>query len=186
MASIVVAGDTSGSVTLSAPAVAGTTTLTLPTANGTILTTGSSGQSIPKAALPTGSVLQVVNGTSSSIITNSATPVDTGIFVTITPTSASSYVLIMCCTTMTNTSLTYVVYPYIYRNSTQLIQLGGTQLVANGASGGYCWAPLTLVYKDAPNTTSSITYRIYVSTTGGSAYFGSLSTTTIYAMEIAG
>ena len=61
MAQISIAGDTSGSVVLAAPAVAGTTTLTLPTANGTLITTGSSGQSIPKAALPTGSVLQVVN-----------------------------------------------------------------------------------------------------------------------------
>jgi hypothetical protein len=39
MASIVVAGDTSGTVTLTAPAVSGTTTLTLPTTSGTIVTT---------------------------------------------------------------------------------------------------------------------------------------------------
>jgi hypothetical protein len=37
MASIVVAGDTSGTVTLAAPAVAGTTTLTLPTTSGTVV-----------------------------------------------------------------------------------------------------------------------------------------------------
>ena len=36
MSALVVAGDTSGSVTLSAPAVAGTATITLPTQNGTI------------------------------------------------------------------------------------------------------------------------------------------------------
>jgi hypothetical protein len=41
MASIVVAGDTSGTVTLAAPAVSGTTTLTLPTTSGTVITTGS-------------------------------------------------------------------------------------------------------------------------------------------------
>jgi hypothetical protein len=41
MASIVVAGDTSGTVTLTAPAVAGTTTLTLPTTSGTVLTSAS-------------------------------------------------------------------------------------------------------------------------------------------------
>jgi len=41
MASIVVNGDTSGSVTLSAPAVAGTVTVTLPSASGTMLTTAS-------------------------------------------------------------------------------------------------------------------------------------------------
>jgi hypothetical protein len=37
MASIVVAGDTSGTVTLSAPATAGTTTLTLPTTTGNVV-----------------------------------------------------------------------------------------------------------------------------------------------------
>jgi hypothetical protein len=38
MSSIVVAGDTSGSITLQAPAVSGTTTLTLPTTTGNIVT----------------------------------------------------------------------------------------------------------------------------------------------------
>lgn len=36
MASVIISGDTSGSVTLSAPAVAGTTAITLPTTNGTL------------------------------------------------------------------------------------------------------------------------------------------------------
>jgi hypothetical protein len=40
MASIVVAGDTSGTVTLAAPAVSGTTTLTLPTTSGTVMVNG--------------------------------------------------------------------------------------------------------------------------------------------------
>ena len=39
MANLVISGDTSGSVTLSAPAVSGTTVLTLPTVSGTIVTT---------------------------------------------------------------------------------------------------------------------------------------------------
>ena len=37
MASVVLKGDTSGQVTISAPAVAGTTTLTLPATTGTVL-----------------------------------------------------------------------------------------------------------------------------------------------------
>ena len=41
MSSISVAGDTSGSITLSAPAVSGSTTLTLPATSGTVITTGS-------------------------------------------------------------------------------------------------------------------------------------------------
>ena len=42
MSSIIVAGDTSGSVTLSAPAVAGSTVLTLPAVSGNVLTDQSS------------------------------------------------------------------------------------------------------------------------------------------------
>ena len=41
MSSIAIAGDTSGLVTIQAPAVAGTVVLTTPTASGTLLTTGS-------------------------------------------------------------------------------------------------------------------------------------------------
>jgi hypothetical protein len=41
MASVVINGDTSGAVTISAPAVAGTTTLTLPATSGTILQSGT-------------------------------------------------------------------------------------------------------------------------------------------------
>jgi hypothetical protein len=41
MASVVIAGDTSGTVTLAAPATAGTTTLTLPTTDGTVVVTGT-------------------------------------------------------------------------------------------------------------------------------------------------
>ena len=41
MSSVVIAGDTSGTVTLSAPAVSGTTTLTLPATSGTLLQSGT-------------------------------------------------------------------------------------------------------------------------------------------------
>ena len=41
MSSVVIAGDTSGTVTLSAPAVSGTTTITLPATSGTLLQSGT-------------------------------------------------------------------------------------------------------------------------------------------------
>ena len=41
MASIVLAGNTSGSITISSPSVSGSNTLTLPANTGTIITTGS-------------------------------------------------------------------------------------------------------------------------------------------------
>lgn len=94
--SIVLQGSTSGSVTLQEPAVAGTTVLTLPATSGTLITTASSGQSIPKAALPTGSVLQVV---SANIVgggsTTSTSFVNTNLTASITPLYSSSKILII-------------------------------------------------------------------------------------------
>jgi hypothetical protein len=41
MSSVIIAGNTSGTITLDAPNVAGTTTLTLPTTSGTVLASGT-------------------------------------------------------------------------------------------------------------------------------------------------
>jgi hypothetical protein len=65
MSSVVIAGNTSGTVTLNAPDVAGTTTLTLPTTNGTVLTTGSS-TGISGSAISTGTVAEAYGGTGTS------------------------------------------------------------------------------------------------------------------------
>jgi hypothetical protein len=43
MSSVVIAGNTSGTITLDAPAVAGTTTLTLPATSGTVVTKDTNG-----------------------------------------------------------------------------------------------------------------------------------------------
>ena len=75
MSSIVIAGDTSGSVTLQAPAVAGSTVLNLPATSGTIQTSGSGyttngvAYASSTSALTTGSAL-TFDGTS---LQNSAT-----------------------------------------------------------------------------------------------------------------
>ena len=67
MSSIVVAGDTSGSVTLQAPAVAGSTTLTLPTVSGNIpiaptITTFTGSSTFTKRATSTVVQVLVVGG----------------------------------------------------------------------------------------------------------------------------
>jgi hypothetical protein len=69
MSSVVIAGNTSGTITLDAPNVAGTTVLTLPTANGTVLTTASTmpAGSVNQAALATG---VAGNGPSFSVTPN--------------------------------------------------------------------------------------------------------------------
>ena len=61
MSSVVIAGDTSGTVTLAAPAVSGTTTLTLPSTNGTVgLVSGNLGT--PSALVGTN-----ITGTAASL-----------------------------------------------------------------------------------------------------------------------
>lgn len=171
MASIVVSGDTSGAVTISAPAVAGTTTLTLPSTSGTVLTTGSSGQVIPKAALPTGSVLQVVQAYITSVFstTNNTAFVDiTGLSVSITPTSASSKILVMAMLTDCSTdSATGDGMFQVLRGSTAIgnANSGGTAPIM-GYTSTYLAASSLITdavvfnYLDSPATTSSTTYKV--------------------------
>jgi len=165
--SIVLVGSTSGSVTLQEPAVAGTTVLTLPAVSGTVLTTGSSGQSIPKAALPTGSVLQVVSTIKTDTFTttsNSFTTI-TGLTASITPTSASSRILVIVNATGSQQVGVNDAYIGLFRDSTQ-IALGDSagsrvrysfMLNANNAGWSTNGSVTTL---DSPATTSAITYSV--------------------------
>ena len=158
--SIVLVGSTSGSITLQEPAVAGTTVLTLPATSGTILTTASSGQSIPKAALPTGSVLQVINAVYSTSASKSGNTLsDTGLTASITPTSSSSKVLVLvthngCRKETSNTTLSVK----LLRNSSVInsIEGNGGRTADNSTLhfGGISFCVL-----DTPATTSSVTYK---------------------------
>ena len=117
MASVIVAGDVSGSCTLQAPSAAGSTVLTLPViaadtlagiaatqtlTNKTLvapaLGTPASGvltncTGVPASALPAGSVLQVVSTTLTTDFTasvNNSYSAVTGLTAAITPRSASN------------------------------------------------------------------------------------------------
>lgn len=174
MSSVIIAGNTSGTITLDAPNVAGTTTLTLPTANGTVLTTGSSGQSIPKAALPTGSILQVVStnktDTFTSATANAFTDI-TGMSVSITPTSATSKIMIVV-------SMFGAIWQQGFNGCILSLLRGSTaigggnaagnrsQVIGTTASPGYdasqidCGVQYHLTYIDSPATTSATTYKL--------------------------
>lgn len=177
--SIVLVGSTSGSCTLQEQAVAGNTTLTLPTVSGTILTTGSSGQSIPKAALPTGSVLQVVSTTKTDTFTsttaNAFTDI-TGMSASITPTSSTSKVLV----TVTGTCSGQA---GVSGSILRLVR-GSTAICVGDASGSRSPAstnayqadasqsvPFSISFLDSPATTSSTTYKIQFYISSGTFYF---------------
>ena len=193
MSSIVVAGDTSGSVTLQAPAVAGSTVLTLPAVSGTVITTGTTGQVIPKAALPTGSVLQVVSATNNTLDTTSSTSwVATSLFLSITPTSSTSKILLL--STATVGIGTANVGNFAFAKNGTILNAGGTSWGASflitsafGNGNGYPWSENWL---DLPATTAAITYAVYFRVdSGGPVAFngriaGNPGAATLIAMEI--
>jgi hypothetical protein len=193
MANLILNGSTSGSVTLSSPAVSGTATLTLPTTSGTVLTSASSVAtsqltgSISASSLPAGSVLQVVQGsTSTSVMTNNTTATDTGLSASITPSSASNKILII------------VTQNYYIQggdpNSGSILLLRGATTI--GTTGDYpIWTTgstniggiYTINYLDSPATTSSVTYKTRQKLRDGAEMFtqrDSVTASTITLMEI--
>ena len=189
MSSVVIAGDTSGTITLAAPAVSGTTTLTLPATTGTFITTGSTGQVINKASLPTGSVLQVVNATYATQVSSiTSSYADSGLTSSITPLFTTSKILVMVSqsglektTNDTNVNLK------LFRGATDL----GTLCVASAGTGSGAInniGSFSFDYLDSPATTSSTTYKTQFASNGNFAtvYVQRYSTTsTITLMEIA-
>jgi len=203
MSSVVIAGDTSGSVTLSAPNVAGTTTLTLPSTSGNVITSANLSSN-----LPAGSVLQVVSTTKTNTFSTtsaSGTFADiTGLSVSITPSSASNKILILAevraATPSSNGSFIRAM-----RDSTAIYigDSGGGSRVRVSAQGynadGNSNTNLTIMYLDSPSTTSSTTYKIQacVGGTSGTVYvnrsdnnsdnvFTGMSASSITVMEIKG
>lgn len=73
MSAVVINGDTSGSITLQAPAVAGTNTLTLPANTGTVLTSASSASDLPSSIK--GPAFSAVQSSATSCANNTTTKI---------------------------------------------------------------------------------------------------------------
>jgi len=152
------------------------------------------GVSLTGAALPAGSVLQVVQMTTSTQTSNSsATFVSTGLSQAITPTSSTSKILIMAyCPIRMGAANDIYGGIRINKNSGTILM---TDTMANNVSAivdiSY---PITLVYLDSPATTSSTTYTIEFNTISSANpytypivnYTGNPHLSTLTLMEIAG
>jgi hypothetical protein len=138
--------------------------------NGQVLTADSTaGTGLSWATLPaSGKVLQVVMGqTSTAVTVTSTTLTDTGLTATITPTSATSKVLVLVSQSSYAERDATGAYcgVRLLRGGTNIYEVGGN----NGLSLGVVvfTATLTAVqgfhsfnYLDSPATTSATTYKI--------------------------
>ena len=183
-------GTTSGYTELSAPATAGSNTLTLPTGNGTngqYLQTNGSGV-LSWATLPSsGKILQVVRShvlgkasTTSTSLTKLATS------TSITPSSSSSRILITISTGIGNADTGNA-------NFSIVRTVGGVDTnvfsdVANkqNASGTYQYDSFSWTDVDSPSTTSAVTYSLSALRVDGNAtpFVGGRQTDSAYAMGV--
>lgn len=186
MGNLVLNGATSGATTLQ-PTDATTQTITLPANSGTVITTASSGQVIPTAALPAGSVLQVVNGYWASQVTTSSTSyVDTNLTATITPTSSTSKILVLVSQNgMAGAMASQGVNLRLVRNSTTI----ETITIASFYGGANLLGGVSTSWLDSPATTTALTYKTQFAnyTAGGGIVYvqADSDTSTITLLEIA-
>lgn len=132
---------------------------TVQAASATNASNISSG-TLGRARLPTGSVLQVVNATTTSqTSTTGSTYITTGLTASITPTSSSNKVLAIVTTSVRFTSTSWMGL---------LLYRGGSSVASLSAGLGYNMSStgtqqFTANYLDSPATTSSTTYTLYFS-----------------------
>ena len=134
------------------------------------LIVGGSGK-LDDASAPSGSVIQVVQGVSTATFTTTSAAFGaTGLSATITPTFASSKILVISREQLNgdidNDGLGDATGQYaLYRNGAALITSmsvafarGGLQRINDGG----------FKYLDSPNTTSPVTYATFLRMSGGS------------------
>jgi hypothetical protein len=131
---------------------------------------------VPAAALPAGSVLQVVSATKTDTFTStSATYVDvTGLSVSITPRSASNKILVSYSLQFSGVVDSYGAATVV-RNSTIVSEGTGatgnrtniTTALATGSSGNWEYKLQTSQFQvlDSPATTSATTYKVQIKAT---------------------
>jgi len=170
MSKVVIQGNASGTgdFTIAAPNSNTNMTLTLPDEAGTVLTTSG----VSSNAMPAGSVVQVVTtiATDPQVYTSSSYTALNDLSLNITPTSASSKILLIA---NINASASFRYYSFrIYRDSTPVALstatgIGSSELVSfqlgmNNSEAGYNFVVQSGggSVLDAPSTTRQITYSI--------------------------
>ncbi len=161
-----------------------TTTLNATTSNGLVVTPDNSGtiqlqsNGTTKATISSsgfyapGSIVQVVYGSTTTPTTGVGTTYTSmGLSATITPTSASSKILIQA-VAYSGDSGSHAVWFQLYKNGSAISGTTATQYHGAGSNPDYACAPTNLNYLDSPATTSSVTYAVFGRADGGTVTIG--------------
>ena len=158
--------------------------------DGTSIATTDASGNISFAGVGAGKILQVVYGSTSTLVSSSSsTFADTGLSVTITPTSATSTVLVFVDqngTQVSNGHLDNQLKISLFRGSTEIAKIAhasgysGTAMTMYPGTAAIC-------FQDSPATTSTTTYKTQLrnneSRASVSVQVGS-AVSTIVAMEV--
>ena len=180
MSQVAISGNASGTgtLTIAAPNTNSNYTLTLPTNTGTLISTAS-----------IGTILQVVNATfGTQTSTTSTSYTDSGLTASITPSSATSKILIFANMTglgVVNSSVS--VRLRLNRGATGLAEFEREAGYLGSVSVEHAVGGSSISYLDSPATTSATTYKVqFLSSTGNTVYIAlSSSVCSITMMEIA-
>jgi hypothetical protein len=159
MSKIALSGNASGTgtFTIASPNSNSDRTLNLPDAAGTMMLTNTA---VAKSQLPAGSVLQVVQGitTTPRLDMTTSTPVQR-VSLSITPTSATSKIMLFYtagdCISSSTTSARLA--SAFYRNGSSIQQF--TAEVGRGVAG--IWYTVSGSFLDSPSSTSAQTYAVF-------------------------
>jgi hypothetical protein len=186
MSNVKIKANTSGSAdfTIEAPATDSALTLTLPSVAGELLTTTGDGSQL--TGISGGKVLQVVTGHRSDVLSTQSTSfVNTGLSASITPSSTSSKILVLCDAKITVDDWNGNFHAKIVRDSTD-INVGdsgtGCAYVGYGYQQDKRQNSVAVTYLDSPSTTSAVTYALQfkVDSAEGTVYINTTSNNSGY------
>jgi len=158
---VITSADNSGILNIQ---TAGTTALSID-ASQNITTTNK----LASASMPTGSVLQVVQATTTTQITTTSTSfVTTGLSVVITPKFSTSKILITAVPNGVYATVGIAVYFTLYRNGSNIDPTGtGYMTQLYSGTGNNTLASLSFTYLNSPASTSAQTYTLYYYVSSG-------------------
>ena len=144
-----------GGVTLDVPNTGSNFNMQVPARAATLLADDGSGKA-RKADMPSGSVIQVQETTSTTQITTSNATFVNLFSVSITPASAGSKILLMMAVPLF-TSANAIPEMDVMRNGVTIATFGFWQHISSGA---YLLSYPFVTHLDSPNTASPITYTV--------------------------